>query len=151
MNPHADSGSWCSTRSLLIQTRLGFQYLRFTPTCKFPHFSDQRLILISDSSSGFTKAKNWFSNQRQEVAKRSRDQNPGQAYDPLSFVKLVTCSEGRDIKVRPSALEHCKAEEWTDELFEQIVLISDYRLMVIEKNKQADMDAASIMLDLKGH
>jgi len=53
------------------------------------------------------------------------------------------------MRLRPSALEHCNEEEWTDNFFYEVVLINDFRLTVKERNEKAHQDAAYIMLEMK--
>jgi hypothetical protein len=51
--------------------------------------------------------------------------------------------------MRPSALEYCDEEEWTDNFFYEVVLINDFRLLVKERNEKAHQEAAYVMIDMK--
>ena len=53
------------------------------------------------------------------------------------------------MRLRPSALEHCKAEEWTDNFFYEVVLINAFRMKVKEVNDTAHREAAYVLLDIK--
>jgi len=96
----------------------------------------------------YDKIKNWFSNNRQKDASEYRALHPDDKYDLAATLLQVTC-EGRELRIRPSALEHCDEEEWTDNFFSEVVLINDFRLTVKERNEKAHQEAAYVMLDLK--
>ena len=53
------------------------------------------------------------------------------------------------MRLRPSALEHCKAEEWTDNFFYEVVLINAFRMKVKEDSDTAHREAAYVLLDIK--
>jgi len=96
----------------------------------------------------YGKIKNWFSNNRQKDASEYRALHPTDKYDLATTLRQVTC-EGRELRMRPSALEHCNEDEWTDSFFNEVVLINDFRLMVKERNEKAHQDAAYVMLEIK--
>lgn len=52
--------------------------------------------------------------------------------------------------MRPSVLEQCDEEGWSDNFFYEVVLINDFRLMVKARNDQLLQDAALGMLGLRG-
>jgi len=96
----------------------------------------------------YDKIKNWFSNNRQKDASEYRALHPRDKYDLAATLRQIIC-EGREMRLRPSALEHCNEEEWTDNFFYEVVLINDFRLTVKERNEKAHQDAAYIMLEMK--
>jgi len=96
----------------------------------------------------YDKIKNWFSNNRQKDASEYRALHPRGKYDLAATLRQITC-EGRELRLRPSALEHCSEEEWTDSFFYEVVLINDFRLAVRERNEKAHKEAAYTMLDIK--
>lgn len=111
-------------------------------------------MLISRSHtalpSRYDKIKNWFSNNRQKDAAEFRVSNPhSQAkYDLAATLVPITC-EGRELRMRPSAMAACPEADWTDDFFYEVVLIHDFRLLVRERNESLRLDAASVMLDMK--
>ncbi|KIK94026.1 hypothetical protein PAXRUDRAFT_78820, partial [Paxillus rubicundulus Ve08.2h10] len=78
----------------------------------------------------YHQVKNWFSNQRQKDARDSRQQSP---QSPASFnlessLCKMTC-DGRDMRIRASALDACGADEWSDAFFDEVVMIHNFRLL----------------------
>ena len=98
--------------------------------------------------SRYDKIKNWFSNNRQKDASEHKALHPREKYDLAASLRLVNC-EGRELRMRPSALEYCDEGDWTDSFFSEVVLINDFRLTVKERNEKAHQDAAYAMLDIK--
>jgi len=96
----------------------------------------------------YDKIKNWFSNNRQKDASEYRALHPTGKYDLAANLDQITC-EGRELRMRPSALEYCDEEEWTDTFFHEVVLINDFRLLVKERNDKAHQEAAHVLLDMK--
>jgi len=96
----------------------------------------------------YDKIKNWFSNNRQKDASEHRTLHPKDKYDLAATLRQITC-EGRELRLRRSALEHCHEEEWSDNFFYEVVLINDFRLAVKERNEKAHQEAAYAMLDIK--
>lgn len=50
--------------------------------------------------------------------------------------------------MRPSALDHCDKEDWSDSFFYEVVLINDFRLTVKKRNAEVDRDAANVLLGM---
>ncbi|XP_006453993.1 hypothetical protein AGABI2DRAFT_147361 [Agaricus bisporus var. bisporus H97] len=61
----------------------------------------------------FKQVKNWFSNERQ---KRGTGKET-----------VVTASTGDKYRIRPITLDNCK--DWSDEWFEEVVMIHHYRIL----------------------
>lgn len=98
--------------------------------------------------SRYDKIKNWFSNNRQKDAAEFRVNHPRAKYDLAATLVAITC-EGRELRMRPSALAACPEVDWTDSFFYEVVLIHDFRLLVKERNARLTLDTASVMLDMK--
>ena len=82
--------------------RLVFVLIRSSPV-SLPPFSSHRAL---------KQVKNWFSNERQKhTGKKDED-----------VVRMVS-AEGERLRLRPIAVQSCKAEEWTDTFFEEVVMI----------------------------
>ncbi|KAF7966564.1 hypothetical protein HWV62_37865 [Athelia sp. TMB] len=96
----------------------------------------------------YDKIKNWFSNNRQKDAADFRVSYPKARYDLAATLVPMTC-EGRELRMRPSALAACPEADWTDSFFYEVVLIHDFRLVVKERNERQRVDTASMMLDMK--
>jgi len=95
----------------------------------------------------YDKIKNWFSNSRQKDASDFRAQYPEGKYDLSAALCQITC-DGREIRMRPSALDHCDKEDWSDSFFYEVVLINDFRLTVKKRNAEVDRDAANVLLGM---
>ncbi|KAI6047740.1 hypothetical protein EDC04DRAFT_19276 [Pisolithus marmoratus] len=78
----------------------------------------------------YHQVKNWFSNQRQKDARDSRQQSPSLAATSALEASLckINC-DGREMRVRVSALDSCSAEAWTDTFFDEVVMIHNFRLL----------------------
>ncbi|KAI6119812.1 hypothetical protein EV401DRAFT_2071138 [Pisolithus croceorrhizus] len=78
----------------------------------------------------YHQVKNWFSNQRQKDARDSRQQSPSLAATSALEASLckINC-DGREMRVRVSALDSCSAEAWTDAFFDEVVMIHNFRLL----------------------
>lgn len=78
----------------------------------------------------YHQVKNWFSNQRQKDARDSRQQSPSLAATSVLEASLckINC-DGREMRVRVSALDSCSAETWTDTFFDEVVMIHNFRLL----------------------
>ncbi|KAF9244542.1 hypothetical protein BU15DRAFT_71520 [Melanogaster broomeanus] len=89
----------------------------------------------------YHQVKNWFSNQRQKDARDSRQQSPHPAasFNLESSLCKVTC-DGRDMRIRASALDGCGANEWSDAFFDEVVMIHNFRLLA--KHSQDEARAA---------
>ncbi|KAH7885937.1 hypothetical protein F5I97DRAFT_1809462 [Phlebopus sp. FC_14] len=89
----------------------------------------------------YHQVKNWFSNQRQKDARDSRQQSP-QPITPSALetsLCKISC-DGRDMRIRTSALESCAADEWSDAFFDEVVMIHNFRLLA--KHSQDEARAA---------
>jgi len=95
----------------------------------------------------YAKIKNWFSNSRQKDATDFRALHPDEKYDLSAALCQITC-DGRELRMRPSALEHCSEEDWSDAFFDEVVLINDFRLTVKRRNADVDRDAANVLLGM---
>ncbi|KAJ8475271.1 hypothetical protein ONZ45_g15669 [Pleurotus djamor] len=81
-----------------------------TCLCSDPLFS--RIPPPFSSHRALKQVKNWFSNERQKhTGKKDED-----------VVRMVS-AEGERLRLRPIAVQSCKAEEWTDTFFEEVVMI----------------------------
>jgi len=98
----------------------------------------------------YDKIKNWFSNSRQKDASDFRALHPDDKYDLSAALRQITC-EGRELRMRPSALDSCDEEEWTDQFFYEVVLINDFRMTVRKRNAEANRDAANVLLGMPSH
>ncbi|KIJ68209.1 hypothetical protein HYDPIDRAFT_24508 [Hydnomerulius pinastri MD-312] len=89
----------------------------------------------------YHQVKNWFSNQRQKDARDSRQQSPQPATPTTLETTLckITC-DGRDMRIRVSALDSCGADEWSDAFFDEVVMIHNFRLLA--KHSQDEARAA---------
>jgi len=88
----------------------------------------------------YHQVKNWFSNQRQKDARESRHSTPSaSAVNAESSLRKILC-EGREIRLRLSALENCQVDDWSDSFFEEVVMIYHFRLLA--KHSQDEARAA---------
>ncbi|KAF4605053.1 hypothetical protein EYR40_003836 [Pleurotus pulmonarius] len=66
------------------------------------------------------QVKNWFSNERQKHnGKKDED-----------IVRMVS-GEGERLRLRSVAVDYCKAEEWTDAFFEEVVMIHHLKVSTL--------------------
>ncbi|KAG1715988.1 hypothetical protein ID866_1153 [Astraeus odoratus] len=89
----------------------------------------------------YHQVKNWFSNQRQKDARDSRQQSPSVAATNALEASLckVNC-DGREMRIRVSALDSCGSDAWTDAFFDEVVMIHNFRLLA--KHSQDEARAA---------
>ncbi|KAG9314222.1 hypothetical protein JVU11DRAFT_5009 [Chiua virens] len=91
----------------------------------------------------YHQVKNWFSNQRQKDARDSRQSpQPSASTNLESSLCKITC-DGRDMRIRTSALDVCAADEWSDAFFDEVVMIHNFRLLA----KQSQDEARAALLD----
>ena len=137
------------TISRLTLTKFGFQSLLSIST-------GSSSILQKDNYShvihlsGYDKIKNWFSNTRQKDALLWRLANPSitDQYN-LASTLLTVHIEGREMKLRPQALEHCKESDWSDEFFYQVVLVNDWKMVGKVREMKLREEAAYGLLELR--
>lgn len=72
----------------------------------------------------FKQVKNWFSNERQK--NRSGKVIP------------VETGEGDKVRLRPLAIQ--AFQEWSDKLFEEVVMIHNYKVLRNSRQEDAPMD-----------
>jgi len=86
----------------------------------------------------YHQVKNWFSNQRQKDARDSRQHTPQPATPSSLEASLckIPC-DGRDLRLRTVALESCKAEDWSDTFFDEVVMIYNFRLLAKHSQEEA--------------
>ncbi|KAG2154670.1 hypothetical protein DEU56DRAFT_769697 [Suillus clintonianus] len=89
-------------------------------------------------SREYHQVKNWFSNQRQKDARDSRQHTPQPAAPASLEASLckITC-DGRDLRLRTAALHSCKAEDWSDTFFDEVVMIYNFRLLAKHSQEEA--------------
>ncbi|OAX44412.1 hypothetical protein K503DRAFT_678767 [Rhizopogon vinicolor AM-OR11-026] len=86
----------------------------------------------------YHQVKNWFSNQRQKDARDSRQHTPQPATPAGLEASLCKIScDGRDLRLRTAALESCKAEDWSDAFFDEVVMIYNFRLLAKHSQEEA--------------
>ncbi|KAF8560213.1 hypothetical protein OG21DRAFT_1502547 [Imleria badia] len=91
----------------------------------------------------YHQVKNWFSNQRQKDARDSRQSpQPSASSNLESSLCKITC-DGRDMRIRTSALDVCAADDWSDAFFDEVVMIHNFRLLA----KQSQDEARVTLLD----
>lgn len=128
ITPYPDE-AWVSQLGIIIQRYLS------------PYFS-------SESTSHYLpreyhQVKNWFSNQRQKDARDSRQSpQPSASSNLESSLCKITC-DGRDMRIRTSALDVCAADEWSDAFFDEVVMIHNFRLLA----KHSQDEARAALLD----
>jgi len=83
----------------------------------------------------YHQVKNWFSNQRQKDARANREN--GQ-YSLASALCKITC-DGRVLRLRSSALECCMAEDWSDQFFEEVVMIHNVKILLRLRRWEAEL------------
>jgi len=95
----------------------------------------------------YKQVKNWFSNQRQKDSRANRENATDAISDysspppgHLSALRKVEC-EGRTLRLRPHALEHFPKETWSDQFFEEILMIQNVRLMFRLRNRRGEVMA----------
>jgi hypothetical protein len=85
----------------------------------------------------YHQVKNWFSNQRQKDARDSRQSpQPSASSNLESSLSKITC-DGRDMRIRTSALDVCTADEWSDAFFDEVVMIHNFRLLAKQSQDEA--------------
>jgi hypothetical protein len=86
----------------------------------------------------YHQVKNWFSNQRQKDARDSRQHTPQPATPASLEASLckITC-DGRDLRLRTAALNSCRAEDWSDTFFDEVVMIYNFRLLAKHSQEEA--------------
>ncbi|KAI9461763.1 hypothetical protein HD554DRAFT_2003566, partial [Boletus coccyginus] len=85
----------------------------------------------------YHQVKNWFSNQRQKDARDSRQSpQPSASSNLESSLCKITC-DGRDMRIRTSALDVCAADEWSDAFFDEVVMIHNFRLLAKQSQDEA--------------
>lgn len=106
-------------------------------------------IMLIFTSSNYAKIKNWFSNTRQKDAQLWRLANPSitDQYNLASTLQTILV-EGREMKLRPKALENCAESDWSDDFFHDVVLFHDWMLNLVRTNRRRD-DAAYGLLELR--
>lgn len=128
ITPYPDE-AWVSQLSIIIQ-----RYLSPSPPAQS---SSHRL------SREYHQVKNWFSNQRQKDARDSRQSpQPSATSNIESSLCKITC-DGRDMRIRTSALDVCAADEWSDAFFDEVVMIHNFRLLA----KHSQDEARAALLD----
>ncbi|KAH0838174.1 hypothetical protein J3R83DRAFT_6425 [Lanmaoa asiatica] len=91
----------------------------------------------------YHQVKNWFSNQRQKDARDSRQSpQPSASSNLESSLCKITC-DGRDMRIRTSALDVCAADDWSDAFFDEVVMIHNFRLLA----KHSQDEARAALLD----
>ncbi|KAG2056986.1 hypothetical protein BDR06DRAFT_1005435 [Suillus hirtellus] len=131
--------------------------LAITSTGKTPATSRQRLVMqmVYDEITPYPdeawvsqlgviinreyhQVKNWFSNQRQKDARDSRQHTPQPAAPASLEASLckITC-DGRDLRLRTAALNSCRAEDWSDTFFDEVVMIYNFRLLAKHSQEEA--------------
>ncbi|KAG2075081.1 hypothetical protein BDR04DRAFT_1140218 [Suillus decipiens] len=131
--------------------------LAITSTGKTPATSRQRLVMqmVYDEITPYPdeawvsqlgviinreyhQVKNWFSNQRQKDARDSRQHTPqptASASLEASLCKIIC--DGRDLRLRTAALDSCRAEDWSDTFFDEVVMIYNFRLLAKHSQEEA--------------
>ncbi|KAG8219671.1 hypothetical protein J3R82DRAFT_626 [Butyriboletus roseoflavus] len=128
ITPYPDE-AWVSQLSIIIQ-----RYLSPSPPAQSTSY---RL------SREYHQVKNWFSNQRQKDARDSRQSpQPSASSNIESSLCKITC-DGRDMRIRTSALDVCAADEWSDAFFDEVVMIHNFRLLA----KHSQDEARAALLD----
>ncbi|KAF8140414.1 hypothetical protein EV363DRAFT_1151834 [Boletus edulis] len=85
----------------------------------------------------YHQVKNWFSNQRQKDARDSRQSpQPSASSNLESSLCKITC-DGRDMRIRASALDVCAADGWSDTFFDEVVMIHNFRLLAKQSQDEA--------------
>jgi hypothetical protein len=125
---------WCTTRSPPIQTRLGSP----NSASSYRGTSIARVLsALSRPRREYHQVKNWFSNQRQKDARDSRQSpQPSASSNLESSLSKITC-DGRDMRIRTSALDVCTADEWSDAFFDEVVMIHNFRLLAKQSQDEA--------------
>jgi len=85
----------------------------------------------------YHQVKNWFSNQRQKDSRANRE-NAVSPTTLASSLRKITC-ENRVLRIRPSALECCTAEEWSDQFFEEVVMVHNVKILMKLRRLEAAM------------
>lgn len=137
-------------RSLLTLTKLGFRSLLFTSTgTSFSFRRTYVIIFLYIPYSGYDKIKNWFSNTRQKDAMQWRTANPSitEQYNLASTLRNANI-EGREMKLRPQALDHCAEGGWSDGFFYEVVLVNDWKMVGRSWEQRMREDAAYGLLEL---
>jgi hypothetical protein len=91
-------------------------------------------------TSEYHQVKNWFSNQRQKNSRTNRE-NTRHSLSPTTLVstlRKVTC-EGRVLRLRPSALECCPADDWSDQFFEEVVMVHNVKVLMRLRRSEAKL------------
>lgn len=128
ITPYPDE-AWVSQLGIIIQ--------RYLSTSSSAHSTSHRL------SREYHQVKNWFSNQRQKDARDSRQSpQPSASSNLESSLCKITC-DGRDMRIRTSALDVCAADEWSDAFFDEVVMIHNFRLLA----KHSQDEARAALLD----
>ena len=91
----------------------------------------------------YHQVKNWFSNQRQKDARDSRQSPQPSASSNLESSLCKIMCDGRDMRIRTSALDVCAADEWSDAFFDEVVMIHNFRLLA----KHSQDEARAALLD----
>ena len=128
ITPYPDE-AWVSQLGIIVQ-----RYLFPSLSCQSPSHRPSR---------EYHQVKNWFSNQRQKDARDSRQSpQPSASSNLESSLCKITC-DGRDMRIRTSALDVCVADEWSDTFFDEVVMIHNFRLLA----KQSQDEARAALLD----
>lgn len=128
ITPYPDE-AWVSQLGIIIQ--------RYLSPSASAQSTSHRL------SREYHQVKNWFSNQRQKDARDSRQSpQPSASSNLESSLCKITC-DGRDMRIRTSALDVCAADEWSDAFFDEVVMIHNFRLLA----KHSQDEARAALLD----
>jgi len=91
----------------------------------------------------YHQVKNWFSNQRQKKSRANRENSYHSFPTTLaSSLRKVTC-HGRILRLRPSALKCCTAEEWSDQFFEEVVMVHNVKILMKLRRLEAELAMAT--------
>lgn len=128
ITPYPDE-AWVSQLGIIVQ--------RYSSPHPFSHSSSHHL------PREYHQVKNWFSNQRQKDARDSRQSpQPSASSNLESSLCKISC-DGRDMRIRTSALDACPADEWSDAFFDEVVMIHNFRLLA----KHSQDEARAALLD----
>jgi hypothetical protein len=117
----------------------------YQPVCHFDlvQIREPFSLIVGFPPSEYTQVKNWFSNQRQKESRANRENTTYQT--PLASTLRRSLCDGRPLRLRPIALECFTAEEWTDDLFDEVVMIHNFRLLV--KLRRDESKVADTIVD----
>ncbi|KAG1875577.1 hypothetical protein DFJ58DRAFT_756952 [Suillus subalutaceus] len=113
--------------------------LAITSTGKTPATSRQRLVMqmVYDEITPYPDEA-WVS-QLGVIINREYHQvkncPPAPASLEASLCKIIC--DGRDLRLRTAALNSCRAEDWSDTFFDEVVMIYNFRLLAKHSQEEA--------------